>query len=151
MFRVMDERFDKSKWKDYNMVLHCTNMELYMRVDGLFRYGMTWDNYGFGDDTWSLKYIIPLNMYETYVSLLVFKTSEGDERITIEDMCICVNIHPVWNKSKSESKPTYDDVINKCYEIINYKKRYSRRTRCSSYSGLHTICENKTSFLEPPE
>ena len=145
MFRVMDEKNDKNRWDDYNMVLQCTNRDFYNRIENLFEPGMTWYNYGDGKEDWTVEYIIPLKYHTIYESLFHFQTNEGPIFITIEDMCMCVNIRPVWNKcliDKNNSIATYDKIIHKCYEIINFKKAKQLESKNSSSSSLDTIVEN---------
>lgn len=66
MFRMMDERYDSKKVDDYNLVLHCTNSELYNRVGSLPQPGMQWWNYGSKPNEWTLEYMIPLAHVITY-------------------------------------------------------------------------------------
>lgn len=145
MFRVMDERFDKNRWDDYNMVLQCTNKDFYNHIENLFEPGMTWYNYGDGMEDWTVEYIIPLKYHKAYETFFHFQTNEGPVFIAIEDMCMCVNIRPVWNScrlDKNRSIPTYDEIIHKCYEIINFKKIRHLGSKNSSSSSLDTIVEN---------
>lgn len=119
----MDERNNVKNLYDFNIVLQCTNIEFYSRIEELFEPGMTWKNYGDKPDDWTVEYIIPLTCYDTYKDMLVFQTNEGNRFITIEDMCMCVNIRPVWNYATKHKRltPSYNEVIDKCYEIFQFK------------------------------
>ena len=147
----MDERNNNKNLYDYNMVLQCTNLEFYSRIEELFEPGMTWKNYGNNPDDWTVEYIIPLKFYDTYKDMLVFQTNEGSRFITIEDMCMCVNIRPVWNFAKKHKrlKPSYNEILNKCYEILQFKDRkrqiYDNYIHKSySFPNLNTDIESKS-------
>lgn len=144
MFRVMDERKYIQNWSDFNMVLQCTNENFYNRIYSLFKPGMNWNNYGTEKDQWALEYIIPLDhFYNNYNPLKIF-INERYEKITIEDMCICINVQPVWNNKIKLQKiiPSYEEVIKMCYQIINYKDElYPSLSRSSSSSSLYKINE----------
>ena len=133
----MDERNIKKNLYDFNMVLQCTNIEFYSRIEELFEQGMTWKNYGNKPDDWTVEYIIPLSFYDVYKDILVFQTNERIIPITIEDMCMCVNIRPVWNYATKQKRPqpSYHDVIDKCYEILQFKDRKKQ---------LHDNCIHKS-------
>lgn len=129
----MDERNIKNNLYDFNMVLQCTNIEFYSRIEELFEQGMTWENYGNKPNEWTVEYIIPLSFYELYKNMFVFQTNERILPITIQDMCTCVNIRPVWNSATKEKKQlSYDAVIEKCYEILQFKNRAKQMKKCYS-------------------
>lgn len=144
----MDERNNNKNLYDFNMVLQCTNIEFYSRIEELFEPGMTWKNYGNKPDDWTVEYIIPLTCYDTYKDMLVFQTNEGNRFITIEDMCICVNIRPVWNYATKQKRkqPPYHNVINKCYEILQFKDR--KRQIYDNYIHKSYSCPNLNTGVE---
>ena len=140
----MNERFEISKLQDYNMVLHCTNAELYARIESMFTPGMSWSNYGTEEGQWTVKYIIPLYHFHDYGIPLTVHTTDGPVHITMEDMCTCVNVHPVWNNQKDRT-PTHDEVIKKCIEISQYlskKQIVNFRKRKSNFAKFARISRN---------
>lgn len=150
MLRMMNERFDISKLHDYNMVLHCTNAELYARVESMFLPGMSWSNYGTEEGQWTVKYIIPLYHFHDYGIPLTVHTTTGPVHITMEDMCTCVNVHPAWSNQEDKT-PTHDEVIKKCIEISQYlsKKQIesSGLSRVNSYNSINSNSSSSNSVV----
>ena len=137
----MEERKYTRNWSDFNMVLQCTHEEFYNRIESLFKPGMSWNNYGTDSNQWTIENIIPLDhFYHHYNPLILHNIRQREEHdiITIEDMCICVNVHPVWNCDK-KILPSKKEVFKKCFEIIRYKNELSKNdmSRSSSSSSLH--------------
>lgn len=144
MLRMMNERFDLSRLHDYNMVLHCTNVELYARVESMFLPGMNWNNYGTEEGQWTVKYIIPLYHFHNYGIPLTVHTTDGPIHITMEDMCTCVNVHPVWSNQKDRT-PTHDEVIKKCIEISQYFSKQIESSGLSRVNSCNSINSNSSS------
>lgn len=42
----------------------CSYEELVERIEAKFRPGMTWENYGTGEDKWNIDHIIPLSLFD---------------------------------------------------------------------------------------
>jgi hypothetical protein len=60
-----------------------TSYELKLYIESLFTEGMTWENYGFGNDKWSIDHIKPLRTAESIDD--VFKLNHY------------TNLQPMWN------------------------------------------------------
>lgn len=76
--------------------LGCTIEELKIYLENQFTEGMTWDNWGFGDDKWNIDHIIPLHM----VNL-----TNREEFLRV---CHYTNLRPMWQKDNLSRR--YDDV-----------------------------------------
>jgi hypothetical protein len=45
-------------------LLGCTGKEAKVYLESLFQTGMSWDNYGFGNDKWNIDHIIPIASFD---------------------------------------------------------------------------------------
>lgn len=84
MGKIWDkEKFTKSK-KSFEL-LGCNMDTFRAHVEQQFTEGMTWDNYGFGNDKWNFDHIVPL-LYD-----------DPDQK-EIERRMHYTNIQPMWQK-----------------------------------------------------
>ena len=54
-----------SKQHKTEQILGCSFEELYKYLEERFQEGMTWDNYGYGEDKWNIDHIIPISQAAT--------------------------------------------------------------------------------------
>ena len=138
---MMDERYDYSKRHDYNMVLHCTNGEFYERIISLLEPDMHWWNYGC---SWTLEYMIPLtHVYNNILPLNIY-TYHGLHKLTMEDMCIYLNVRPVWNDTSNPAL-TESETMEKCIEIANFIENELNNNPIRKSQSLPLIKENHLS------
>tara|TARA_B100001250_G_C19816316_1_gene798645 strand:+ start:6990 stop:7415 length:426 start_codon:yes stop_codon:yes gene_type:complete len=137
---MMDERYDSKKIYDYNLVLHCTNGQLYDRLRSLFQPDMQWCNYGTKLHEWTLEYMIPLEYVYNNILPLNIYTYNGLHKLTIEDMCIYLNVRPVWN-NKSNPVLTDTQIMEKCVEIANFIEYESHSNVINKSVSLPVINE----------
>ncbi len=66
--------------------LGCTLEELKNHLENQFQPGMTWENWGFGDDKWHIDHIKPLHMFDL------------TDREQFLEVCNYTNLRPLWQK-----------------------------------------------------
>lgn len=89
------------KTSQLNQYLGCNSQEFKKYLESLFQPGMTWDNYGYGDDKWNMDHKIPLASATTVEELYVLNHYS--------------NLQPLWqpdNLRKSDSLPSINLPIN---------------------------------------
>lgn len=65
-------------------LLGCTSKQLKQYLESQFQEGMTWENYGYGDDKWYIDHIIPCASFDLS---------------NLEQQKICfhyTNLQPLW-------------------------------------------------------
>lgn len=67
--------------------LGCSVEELKVYLEGKFTEGMTWDNYGFGNDKWNIDHIEPLSKFDLS-NIEQFKQANHFS-----------NLQPLWQQS----------------------------------------------------
>lgn len=75
----------RAHWKKgvpFNEYIGCTQEELKSHLEKQFTEGMSWDNWGIGEDKWNIDHIIPLASAKT------------EEEIT--KLCHFTNLQPMW-------------------------------------------------------
>ncbi len=83
------------KTSKLHQYLGCSSSELKAYLESLFKPGMTWENYGHGNDKWNIDHIIPLTSAETVEDL--YKLNHF------------TNLQPLWqpeNLAKHDKMPT---------------------------------------------
>ena len=86
------------KTQKLNEYLGCTSQEFKKYLESLWKPGMTWDNYGMGNDKWNIDHKIPLASANTVEEL--YKLSHY------------LNLQPMWqpeNIAKSDKMPIPTD------------------------------------------
>lgn len=72
--------------------LGCTIEEFKVYIEGLFLPGMSWKDWGFGDDKWHLDHIKPIKMFNM------------EAREELLQVCHYTNIRPLWQKDNLSRK-----------------------------------------------
>lgn len=72
------------KNKKTEEILGCSFEDLYTYLENKFQEGMTWENYGYGDDKWNIDHIIPMSTAST-----------PDEALKLNHY---TNLQPLWQK-----------------------------------------------------
>jgi hypothetical protein len=62
--RAILKKLKAKKAGDAITLLGCTLDELKVHLESQFTDGMTWDNYGFGKDKWTVDHILPLSSFD---------------------------------------------------------------------------------------
>jgi hypothetical protein len=86
--RVRLKKLLKQGYKTGHAVrdLGCTAAELKVYLESKFQSGMSWDNYGAGDDKWNIDHIIP------------FAVHDLTKREDVLHVCHYTNLQPLWQK-----------------------------------------------------
>jgi hypothetical protein len=84
--RLLDALESKvwSKNTHFSQYIGCSKETLVSHLESQFQVGMTWDNYGKGDNKWNIDHIIPLGMAVTEKELY--------------SLCHYTNLQPLWEK-----------------------------------------------------
>lgn len=81
IIKAIHKNFDYSYTESY---LGCSLLEFKTYMESLFQEGMTWENHGWGSDTWQLEHIIGCNNFDL--------SKEEDRK-----KCFCyTNLRPMW-------------------------------------------------------
>ena len=72
-------------WVD---MLGYTGQDLISHLESQFEHGMTWDNYGFGDDKWHIDHIIPIRAFN-------FSSPNDEDFVRCNAL---ENLRPLWQK-----------------------------------------------------
>lgn len=75
--------------------LGCTIPELRDHLESRFQPGMTWENWGFGDDKWHIDHIIPLDSFDL------------SDRQHVILACYYLNLTPLWQKDNFSKNARY--------------------------------------------
>jgi hypothetical protein len=67
-------------------LLGCTGKEAHDYLESKFQKGMTWNNYGFGDDKWHIDHIIPCDAFDL--------TNEDEQKKCFH----YTNLQPLWQR-----------------------------------------------------
>jgi len=79
--------------------LGCSIEELKAHLESKFQTGMTWENWGIGEDRWNIDHIIPLSAYDL------------GERQHVVLACYYLNLQPLWsgdNLAKGDKYPDFN-------------------------------------------
>lgn len=66
----------------FRQYIGCSKEELHNHIEKQFTLGMTWNNYGFGDNKWTIDHIIPLSSAKTEEEMY--------------KLCHYSNLQPLW-------------------------------------------------------
>lgn len=77
--------------------LGCSIAELKIWLENQFQPGMSWENWGFGDDKWHIDHIKPLHMFDL------------TDRKQFLEACHYTNLRPLWQKDNLTR--TYEEFI----------------------------------------
>lgn len=79
--------------------LGCTISELKIYLESKFQKGMTWNNWGKGNDKWNIDHIIPLSKFNL------------SNRIEFLKACHYTNLQPLWEVDNREKSNKIEGII----------------------------------------
>lgn len=113
--RLYDAIFNNYKNGSGVRDLGCSIDELKIWLESQFQPGMTWKNWGSGENDWQIDHIIPFH-------LLKYKDKDGKDYMSYESqrvVCHYKNLRPMWRNDNLAR--TYDDIPNTpAIELIWY-------------------------------